>query len=117
MAEKHEGNAGRVEQLLDTPDLASALESDRFKQFLDHIPIAIAVSELRPAECVVYANLEFERLTGQSVGEIEGKPWSAIVGQASAVDDERELSDAIADEQEYIGVFSIQNAGETVKID
>jgi PAS domain S-box-containing protein len=117
MATEHEGNDGRVEQLLDTPDLASALESDRFKQFLDHIPIAIAVSELRPVECIVYANFEFERLTGQTAGEIHGKPWSAIVGEASAADDERQLSDAIADEQEYIGVFSIQNAGQTVKID
>ena len=45
-----------------TPGLADALESDRFKQFLDQVPIAVAVAELRPAEKVVYANLEFERL-------------------------------------------------------
>ena len=31
-----------VEQLLATPGLADALESDRFKQFLDHVPVAIA---------------------------------------------------------------------------
>ena len=25
-----------------------ALENDRFKQFLDHVPVAVAVSELHP---------------------------------------------------------------------
>lgn len=51
-----------VERLLGTTDLADALESERFKQFLDHIPIAIAVAELEPKERIVYANIEFERL-------------------------------------------------------
>lgn len=35
--------AEAVEQLLDTPDLATALESEQFKKFLDQVPIAIAV--------------------------------------------------------------------------
>lgn len=62
-----------VEKLLDTPALADALESDQFKQFLDHIPFAIAVSEHGSSECIVYANIEFERLTGQSAADIQGK--------------------------------------------
>ena len=41
-------DAKQVEQLLEIPNLADALESDRFKQFLDHIPFAVAVSELQP---------------------------------------------------------------------
>jgi hypothetical protein len=45
--------AKKVEQLLGTPNLADALESDRFKQFLDHIPFAVAVSELRPSERII----------------------------------------------------------------
>jgi PAS domain len=57
--------AKQVEQLLDVPNLADALESDRFKQFLDHIPFAVAVSELRPSERIIYANIEFQRLTGE----------------------------------------------------
>src|SRR4051812_9895387 len=48
-----------IEQLLDTPDLAGALDSDQFKLFLDQVPVAIAVSELSPHERVVYANREF----------------------------------------------------------
>ena len=48
-----------AEQLLQTPHLADALESDRFKRFLDHIPFGVAVAELHPAEHVVYLNPEF----------------------------------------------------------
>ena len=53
-----------VERLIESPGLAGALESDRFKTFLDHVPIAIAVSELRDPEIIVYANPEFERVSG-----------------------------------------------------
>jgi two-component sensor histidine kinase len=101
----------RVEQLLDTPDLASALESDRFKQFLDHVPIAIAVSELKPAERVVYANVEFERLTGQAAAKIQGRSWDFLPGRAVPAGKERPLSDAITQEQDYIGVFAIEAGG------
>ena len=73
-----ENDAKQVEQLLETPNLADALESDRFKQFLDHIPLAVAVSELHPSERIIYANIEFERLTGQAASEIQGKPWKLV---------------------------------------
>ncbi len=43
-------DAERVERLLETPGLANALQSERFKQFLDHVPVAILVSELLPSE-------------------------------------------------------------------
>ena len=39
--------AAPLEQLLDTTDLAVALESDRFKQFLDQVPVAIAPDRIR----------------------------------------------------------------------
>lgn len=51
--------------LPDTPDLAVALDSDRFKQFLDDIPFAIAVAALHPQERITCAKLEFECLSAQ----------------------------------------------------
>ena len=62
-----------MEKLLETPDLAGALGSDRFKQFLDHVPVGIAVAEVAPAERVVYANPGFERLTGVRVAEVRAR--------------------------------------------
>ena len=108
--------AGR-QQLLDTPDLAEALESDRFKQFLDNIPIAIAVSELKPSEQIIYVNGEFERLSGMAATDVQGKPWSFLPGQAAASDDDRELSDAIAEEQDYIGTFLIEQGDVSMTVD
>ncbi len=42
--------ARQVEQLLDTPILPMRWKSERFKQFLDHVPVAIAGPELHPNE-------------------------------------------------------------------
>jgi PAS domain S-box-containing protein len=100
----------RGEQLLDTPHLAGALQSDQFKSFLDHVPVAIGVSELRPSERIVYLNKEFERLSGQSESELTGKLWGSLTGSATASNDHRQLSDAIADDQDYIGAFTIDAA-------
>jgi two-component sensor histidine kinase len=97
----------RTETLLETPHLAGALGSEQFKSFLDHVPVAIAVSELRPAERIVYVNRQFERLSGQAESDLLGEIWGALHGSATAPGDDRELSDAIADDQDYIGAFTI----------
>lgn len=103
-------NARQVEQLLESPILADALESDRFKQFLDHMPVAIAVAELGNVERITYANLEFERLTGQSAGWLQGKSWEALPGSATAADG-RALSEAATGGDEHIGSFTIAHDG------
>ncbi|OYY66481.1 sensor histidine kinase [Sphingomonas sp. 28-62-11] len=110
-------DADRIDELMGTTDLANALGSDRFKQFLDHVPVAIAVSELHPSEVVTYANLEFARLTGQNVAEIEGKSWRTLPGIAAAADDERLLRDAIENDADYIGEFRIDRETGTIHVD
>lgn len=113
-----EDDASAAMSLLDTPDLAEALDSDQFKQFLDHVPIAIAVAKLHPAEHIVYANLEFERLTGQSGSALIGCSWDALPGGATASDDGRRLVDAIAVSDDYIGAFTLDDdAGPATSID
>ncbi|MBW8859168.1 MAG: hypothetical protein JF570_05395 [Caulobacter sp.] len=94
-----------MDHLLNTPDLAGVLESDQFRQFLDQVPIAIAVSELNPVERIVYANIEFERLSGQAAADLEGATWSALSGEA-ITEGGKALSGAIVDDQDYIGAFS-----------
>lgn len=105
-----------VGSLLDTPNLAEALESDRFKQFLDHMPLAVAVAELHPSERVTYANIEFERLTGQAAASVEGRPWGVLNTIASAAAG-RNLSDAIAADEDYIGAFNLDGEGGPVAVD
>jgi two-component sensor histidine kinase len=100
----------RSDSLLKTPHLAGALGTEQFKSFLDHVPVAIAVAELHPAERIVYVNAEFERLSGQGESDLTGKLWASIAGSATAPSDDRELSDAIADDQDYIGAFTIEDS-------
>lgn len=109
--------SGTPGELLDTPHLAEALESERFKQFLDHIPVAVAVAELHPSERVTYANLEFERLTGQLADDIRGQPWNRLTAIAAAEHDNRKLSDAISGGDDYIGAFETVQDGAVVVID
>lgn len=106
-----------VGQLLGTPGLADALESDRFKQFLDHIPVAIAVSELGPSEAITYCNFEFERLTGQTAAQIQGNDWKVLPGVAAPSGDDTLLGEAVQNDEEYIGTFTIDHEGKRVDVD
>ncbi len=95
----------RAENLLDTPNLADALESDRFKNFLDHVPVGIAIADLHPTETLTYANLEFERLVGLDAAALEGKSLDDLPGLA--VGDGLSLGKAIAERDDYVGCFVI----------
>jgi PAS domain S-box-containing protein len=109
--------AEKVEELLATPALADALESDRFRQFLDHVPVAIAVSELHPSETITYCNIEFERLTGLAAASISGKIWSTLPGVATPSHDDTLLGDAVQTDEQYLGTFSIDREGECLVVD
>jgi PAS domain S-box-containing protein len=106
-----------LEKLGETPNLADALESDRFKRFLDHVPFAVIVSELPPREHISYANIEFERLTGQAAQDIQGKSWDVVRAITAAEIDGRKLSKAIVDDEDYIGAFEIERANGPVAVD
>ncbi len=106
--------------LLGDRDLAGALDSDHFKQFLDHVPFAIAVAELQPEERITYVNLEFERLSGQPAAELRHQPWSSLKAIGSNEGNERHLSDAIPEGEDHIGSFRMgpkSSAGESIDVD
>ena len=114
-AEPSEADTRRVEQLLDGPALADALGSDRFKQFLDQVPVAVAVSEVKPVERIVYANLEFERLTGKA--KLLGETWDQLQGVASGDDEHQQLGSAITADRDHIGAFQIDHNGAQTEVD
>ena len=106
-----------LEQLLDSPGLAEALESDRFKQFLDQMPVAIAVSELRPSERIVYANAAFERLIGEASHPVVGGPWDRLPGQEIRPDNPRPLGEVLTEERDYVGAYALPGNGAPVAVD
>ncbi|MHB1204277.1 MAG: sensor histidine kinase [Rhodospirillaceae bacterium] len=106
----------QIESLLASPDLANALESDQFRRFLDQVPIAIVVAGLKEEERIIYANPEFERLSGQAAADVEGQGWSALRGQEG--DKGRVLGAAVIDCNDRVGTFQIERAErETAVVD
>lgn len=69
----------QINDLFDSAELAQAIESAEFRQFLDHIPIAIVVSKVvRGDQRICYANDAFEKLTGRTLAEVGGRGWSIL---------------------------------------
>ena len=99
----------QIGTLIATPDLADALESEQFRHFLDQIPIAIVVSEMKAGERIVYANPEFERLSGQMAADIVGGIWDALRGEET--DGERRIGAAIAGGTDFVGTFRLDRGG------
>jgi PAS domain S-box-containing protein len=102
----------QVETLLAAPDLADALESPQFRRFLDQVPIAIAVSEISGSERIIYANPEFERVSGQSAAALEGMPWNSLAGQAEQPEISHGLGEAIVELSDFVGTFRIVHGNE-----
>jgi len=105
------------EELLGTPHLSDALESNRFKRFLDHLPFAVVVSDLHPEESISYANAEFERLTGKPAAEVKGQGWGVLPHAPSVSNDDLTLSDAIIGRSDYIGTFLISRDDTEITVD
>lgn len=100
----------------DFPHLAEALDDDRFRQFLDHVPFAVAVSELGQCEQLVYGNIEFERLTGLHAEDLQGQTWNALPS-APSVAGSTELAMALVEHEEYLGAFSFSGADGSRTVD
>ncbi len=107
--------AEQVGALLATPDLADALESERFRHFLDQMPIAIIIAEIKNGERIVYANPEFEKLSGQGADALVDKPWTALQGEEA--DGARKLGEAVVEDADYVGTFKIPRADDVAVIE
>jgi len=111
-----DGETTQVDQILQMPHLADALEGDQFRQFLDHVPFAIAVSNLRGEEAIIYANRQFEQLSGLRVADVQGQSWT-VLESLSTSEGKPALCQAITAEEEYIGTYAISTASDSVIID
>jgi PAS domain S-box-containing protein len=96
----------QVGELLSSPELAKAVESDDFKRFLDYVPIAIVISwRVNDQQRLVYANLAFESLTGLPAAEIDGEPWSILDVFTHEDDPTLTLDRAVASGDDFLGTF------------
>jgi PAS domain S-box-containing protein len=99
----------QINDIFDSAELASAVDFDEFKKFLDHAPIAIIVSKLLQGEQrIVYANKAFEILTGRVFAEIRGRGWSILDTFRGEDDTQVTLGHALLTDEDYIGTFKLE---------
>jgi len=92
--------------------MVRAVENNEFKSFLDHVPIAIVISSRAEDEQhIVYANLAFETLTGQSTEEIEGQSWSILDTFTHEDDPALTLGKAVENGEDFLGTFRAEMDG------
>jgi PAS domain S-box-containing protein len=83
------------------------VNSEEFRRFLDHIPIAIVISKyIRGDQRICYANKAFERLTGQLSSDLCGRGWAILHNFKDDADEASALDAAMLESgQEFIGTF------------
>jgi two-component sensor histidine kinase len=105
-AEDGTASSQQVGQILGSSKLASAIENDRYKHLLDHVPVAVAVSRGSGAEQqVVYANRAFETLMTLAPADVEGQSWTCLDGFINEDKPVQTLGEAIRDGEDFVGVF------------
>jgi PAS domain S-box-containing protein len=109
--ELSETTVRQINDLFDSAELTKALETEEFKQFLDYIPIAIAVSKFfRGDQRICYANKAFEILTGRATNDCAGRGWSIL----AAFKDENDLQNTLElamlkGGEEFMGTFQAEH--------
>jgi two-component sensor histidine kinase len=96
----------QVNDLFDSVELAEAIETEEFKNFLDHVPIALVVSkQMRGEHRIVYANKSFEIKTGRALAEIRGRGWAILDGFRHEDDANLTIGSALLSGEELLGAF------------
>jgi two-component sensor histidine kinase len=95
-----------VDRLLGSSRLALAIENDKYKQLLDHIPVAVAVSRgAGDEQRIAYINRAFESLMSMAAGDVEGQSWLCLDGFINEDNPAQTLGEAIRHGEEFVGVF------------
>lgn len=97
-----------VEKLLAATDLAGTLGNDQFKRFLDRIPLAIVIADLKDGDRIVYANPMFQKLSGHLAEDIRGKPLTVLRGKGDGKSVGRDIGRALVEESERVGTFYVE---------
>lgn len=100
----------QINDLFDSAELTKAVETEEFKHFLAHVPIAIVISKFfRGDQRICYANKAFEALTGRVLRDCTGQGWSILTGFTDENDPKITLSQAILKGgEEFLGTFRLE---------
>ncbi|MBI5909175.1 MAG: PAS domain S-box protein [Betaproteobacteria bacterium] len=99
----------QVNDLLDSTELAQAIETEEFRLFLDHLPIAIVISKLiRDGQRIVFANKAYEDLTGQTFADIRGHGWLILSAFRNEDDPQLTMEQTLQSCEDYLGTFQLE---------
>jgi PAS domain S-box-containing protein len=106
-----------VAAALSTALPAGHLDADQFRRFFDAMPMAIVIATMAAPETIVYGNPALVQLSGQTLAEVEGQPWSSLRGD-NPRQPGRVLGEAIADANDRVGTFVLDRAvGDRITVD
>jgi PAS domain S-box-containing protein len=104
-----EETARQVNELLDSPEFAMAIETEEFKLFLDHLPIGIVISKRRCGyHRIVFANKTYEHMTGQRISDVRGRAWSILDAFIDEDDPNVTMTRALLRWEDYLGTFRLE---------
>jgi PAS domain S-box-containing protein len=107
-----EETARQVNELLDSPEFAMAIETEEFKLFLDHLPIGIVISKrLRGDHRIVFANKAYEHMTGHRIADVRGRDWSILDAFIDEDDPSVTMTQALLNWEDYLGTFRLERPG------
>ncbi len=110
-AEAIEATTEQLNDLFSSEELAKAVNTEEFRHFLDHIPIAIIVSKFfRGDQRICYANKAFELLTGSAFANCMGRGWAILAGFKGEDAAQPSLDVALqTGGQEFLGTFRLEH--------
>jgi PAS domain S-box-containing protein len=101
-----ESTSQQINDLFDSLELAKAIDTEEFKLFLDHVPIAIVISKfIRGDQRIVFANKAYEDLTGQALADIRGRGWSILASFVTEDEPHLTFSQALPEGEDFVGTF------------
>jgi PAS domain S-box-containing protein len=101
----------QVNDLFDSPEFAKAVETEEFKLFLDHLPIAIVISKLLWGDQrIIFANKAYEEMTGRRLADIRGRGWSILDEFIGEDNPKLTMTQALLKWEDYLGTFRLARA-------
>jgi PAS domain S-box-containing protein len=108
----------QVNDLFDSPEFAKAVQTEEFKLFLDHLPIAIVISKLlRGDQRIIFANKAYEEMTGQRVADLMSRGWSILDAFTGEDDPKLTMAQALLKWEDYLGTFRLAESAKTILVE
>jgi PAS domain S-box-containing protein len=97
-----------VKDLIDTSEMAAAIDAESFHEVLDLVPVAILITKVFDDQHrIIYANKAFEKTLGHALAELKGRGLRILDALKREDDPSVTLNAALQDDEYSIGTFQL----------